>query len=123
SRTAPVSTSTDIVRARGLVGPLNKPLKILGAGDLSVPLFVVADAFTASARAKIEGAGGSVNVFEMPSKPLVALGVTPEGDGAAASTGPTKAEARARRAAKPEGAETRPADAEVAEAKADGKTA
>jgi hypothetical protein len=39
---------------------------------------VVADAFTASARAKIEAAGGSVNVLEIPASPLAALGVTPE---------------------------------------------
>ena len=78
AKAAPVTVNQDILRAVGLVRTLNKPLKILGAGDLSVPLFVVADAFTASARAKIEGAGGSVNVLEMPSKPLAALGVTPE---------------------------------------------
>ena len=41
------------------------------------PLFVVADAFTASARAKIEAAGGCVNVLEVPKTPLAALGVTP----------------------------------------------
>ena len=34
-------------------------LKILGNGDLSVKLTVQADAFTASARQKIEAAGGS----------------------------------------------------------------
>ncbi len=79
AKAAPVTVNQDILRAVGLVRTLNKPLKILGAGDLSVPLFVVADAFTASARAKIEGAGGSVNVLEMPGKPLAALGVTPGG--------------------------------------------
>ena len=124
AKAAPVTVNQDILRAVGLVRTLNKPLKILGAGDLSVPLFVVADAFTASARAKIEGAGGSVNVLEMPSKPLAALGVTPEGDGATASTGAAKAKAPARRAAKPDdGGCGTPAAAEVAEAKADGRTA
>jgi hypothetical protein len=44
---------------------------------LTVPLFVVADAFTASARAKIEAAGGVVNVLEMPTQPLAALGLEP----------------------------------------------
>ena len=57
---------------------MNKPLKILGAGELSAPLFVVADAFTASARTKIEAAGGSVNVLEIPSTPLAALGLLPQ---------------------------------------------
>ena len=70
-----ITVNQDILRAVGLVRTLNKPLKILGAGDLTVPLFVVADAFTASARAKIEAAGGVVNVLEMPTEPLAALGV------------------------------------------------
>jgi large subunit ribosomal protein L15 len=78
SKSAPITVNQDILRAVGLVRTLNKPLKILGAGELSLPLFVVADAFTASARAKIEAAGGVVNVLEVPSSPLAALGVTPE---------------------------------------------
>ena len=39
-------------------------VKVLGAGDLSVKLDVVADAFSASAKAKIEAAGGSATVVE-----------------------------------------------------------
>ena len=70
-----ITVNQDILRAVGLVRTLNKPLKILGAGELSVPLFVVADAFTASARTKIEAAGGVVNVLEIPTEPLAALGV------------------------------------------------
>ena len=77
-KSAPVTINQDILRAVGLVRTLNKPLKILGAGELSLPLFVVADAFTASARTKIEAAGGSVNVLEVPKTPLAALGVHPE---------------------------------------------
>ena len=80
SAKTPVTINQDILRAVGLVRTLNKPLKILGAGELSMPLFVVADAFTASARAKIEAAGGSVNVLEIPKTPLAALGVTAEAD-------------------------------------------
>ena len=72
---APITINQDILRAVGLVRTLNKPLKILGAGELSSPLFVVADAFSASARSKIEAAGGSVNVLEFPSSPLAAVGV------------------------------------------------
>ena len=75
-KAAPITVNQDILRAVGLVRTLNKPLKILGSGELSVPLFVVADAFTASARAKIEAAGGSVTVLEIPTSPLAALGLT-----------------------------------------------
>ncbi len=92
ARATPITVNQDILRAVGLVRTLNKPLKILGAGELSAALFVVADAFTASARAKIEAAGGSVNVLEMPSSPLAALGVTPEADTA---TAPAKTPAKA----------------------------
>ena len=86
AKSAQVTINQDILRAVGLVRTLNKPLKILGAGDLSVPLFVVADAFTASARAKIEAAGGSVNVLEIPKAPTPALGV----DGSDATDAPAK---------------------------------
>ena len=74
-KAGPITVNQDILRAVGLVRTLNKPLKILGAGELTVPLFVVADAFTGSARSKIEAAGGSVNVLEVPTSPLAALGV------------------------------------------------
>jgi large subunit ribosomal protein L15 len=72
---APMTVNQDILRAVGLVRSLDKPLKILGNGELSTPLFVVADAFTATARTKIETAGGSVNVLEVPATPLKALGI------------------------------------------------
>jgi hypothetical protein len=51
-------------------------MKVLGAGELSTALFVVADAFSASARSKIEGAGGTVSVLEVPDGKRPALGVT-----------------------------------------------
>jgi large subunit ribosomal protein L15 len=91
TKSAPVTVNQDILRAVGLVRTLNKPLKILGAGELSAPLFVVADAFTASARAKIEAAGGSVNVLEIPSSPLAALGVTAADAAAKPTDGATPA--------------------------------
>ena len=84
-KTAPITINQDVLRAVGLVRTLNKPLKVLGGGDLSTPLFVVADAFTASARTKIEGAGGSVTVLEIPDRPREALGVTATTDEAPAA--------------------------------------
>ncbi len=47
---------------RGLVKSRDSRVKILGFGDLRVPLVVHAHKFTASARSKIESAGGSVVV-------------------------------------------------------------
>jgi large subunit ribosomal protein L15 len=41
----------------------NEPVKILGTGEIAVALQVSADAFSASARSKIEAAGGTVTVL------------------------------------------------------------
>lgn len=48
----------------GIVTQNNGPLKILGDGELSVPLQIKAAAFTTGARNKIEAAGGSCEVIE-----------------------------------------------------------
>ena len=119
AKSGPITVNQDILRAVGLVRTLNKPLKILGAGELSVPLFVVADAFTASARAKIEAAGGSVNVLEIPSSPLAALGVTPETADAKGTERPTPAKGKA----KAEGKTAPEADEPEATAAAPAQTA
>jgi large subunit ribosomal protein L15 len=74
-KAAPPTVNQDILRAVGLVRSLNRPLKILGAGELSRPLFVVADAFTKSAAAKIEAAGGTVSVLEIPAESRPAIGL------------------------------------------------
>jgi large subunit ribosomal protein L15 len=48
----------------GLVPNAKLPLKVLGSGDLAKKLKVVAVAFSASAKSKIEAAGGSCTVLE-----------------------------------------------------------
>lgn len=48
----------------GIVTTNDGPLKILGDGELNVPLNIKAAAFTAGARNKIEAAGGSCEVIE-----------------------------------------------------------
>jgi len=72
---APITVNQEILHAVGLVTSMAKPLKILGQGDVSVPLFVVADAFSRSAVAKIEAAGGTAQALEIPERPLEAIGV------------------------------------------------
>ncbi len=114
AKPVPITVNQDILRAVGLVRTLNRPLKILGAGELSVPLFVVADAFTASARAKIEAAGGSVNVLEIPSAPLAALGVEPE-----TAAAPAPAARPAGKAARAPATAPRPATVATTEAPTD----
>ena len=51
-------TLTSLIQAK-IVTTNDGPLKILGDGELNVPLQVRASAFTAGARTKIEAAGGS----------------------------------------------------------------
>src|SRR6478752_9656043 len=77
-KAAPLNVNQDVLRAVGLVRTMTKPLKILGGGELSTALFVVADAFTKSATTKIEAAGGTVSVLEVPAAPTPALGVDGE---------------------------------------------
>jgi large subunit ribosomal protein L15 len=72
---APITVNQEILRAAGLVRTLDKPMKILGHGDISTALFVVTDAISASARAKIEAAGGSVSILEIPTGRKPALGL------------------------------------------------
>jgi large subunit ribosomal protein L15 len=56
--------SPQALKAAGLIGSLRKPVKVLGQGELEKALAVSAHAFSQSARAKIEAAGGSVSVIE-----------------------------------------------------------
>ena len=53
----------EILQQKGLITSPQHPLKILGHGDLEVKLNVEAAAFTASARSKIEAAGGSWRII------------------------------------------------------------
>ncbi|MFN6340279.1 MAG: 50S ribosomal protein L15 [Cyanobacteriota bacterium] len=53
----------DTLIKEGVLTGAKSPLKVLGGGDLSVKLTVRAAAFSASARAKIEAAGGSCDIL------------------------------------------------------------
>lgn len=60
-------TLSDLIAA-GIVTTDDGPLKVLGDGDLTVPLQVQAAAFTATARTKIEAAGGNCEVVGRKQK-------------------------------------------------------
>ena len=94
-KSEPMTVNADILRAVGLVRDVKKPLKILGNGELSAALFVVADAFTKSAAEKIQAAGGSVNVLEVPAESRPALGVDGAAPAAEASSTPAPAAPKA----------------------------
>jgi len=51
----------------GLIKSPNELVKVLGRGELKKPLTIKAHGFSASARAKIEAAGGSVEELALPA--------------------------------------------------------
>ena len=123
---APVTVNQEILRAAGLVRTLDRPLKVLGNGELSTALFVVADAYSASARAKIEAAGGTANVIEVPGakKPALRMPAAEQPTAAAAGeAAPVEAAAtdeapapKARGSKAKAAAQTEPADDAMAQA-------
>jgi len=54
----------EILFELGRINKSNKPLKILGDGELNVALKVKAHKFSNSAKEKIESAGGTVGIYE-----------------------------------------------------------
>jgi large subunit ribosomal protein L15 len=52
----------------GLVASSSELVKVLGRGELEKPLTVRAHGFSASARAKIEAAGGTVEELPVPAE-------------------------------------------------------
>jgi len=55
----------DLMCERRLVRRRGGPVKVLGRGELSIPLTVRANAFSKSAREKIEALGGKAEVIEL----------------------------------------------------------
>lgn len=68
SKLASLTANSEVTLASlmeaGIVTSDDGPLKILGDGELNVPLTVKAAAFTAGARSKIEAAGGTCEVLD-----------------------------------------------------------
>jgi large subunit ribosomal protein L15 len=64
---ASLATNAEVTLASliavGIITTDDGPLKVLGDGELSTPIQVKAAAFTATARAKIEAAGGSCELL------------------------------------------------------------
>jgi large subunit ribosomal protein L15 len=56
----------ELLKQAGLIRSVRKDVKILGQGELTKKLTVAAHSVSASARAKIEGAGGTVNLLREP---------------------------------------------------------
>ena len=58
-----VTVNAEVLANAGLIRGDDRPVKVLGQGDVSDKLFVAAQAFSASARKKIEDAGGFVQLL------------------------------------------------------------
>ncbi len=74
---SPLTINVDVLEAAGLMKSRGKPLKVLGSGNLSAKLFVLADSFTESALTKIKAAGGSTQVLQVATvESALPVGVT-----------------------------------------------
>jgi large subunit ribosomal protein L15 len=65
---AGAEVTPQLLAEAGLIRNTRIEVKILGQGDLSKKLSVTAHAFSATAREKIEGAGGSVKALKEPKE-------------------------------------------------------
>jgi large subunit ribosomal protein L15 len=63
---AGAEVTPDSLKAAGLIAKLSVDVKVLGEGELTKKLSVTAHSFSASAREKIEAAGGSVTALKEP---------------------------------------------------------
>jgi large subunit ribosomal protein L15 len=61
---AGAEVTLELMRSRGLATRKNVPVKVLGRGELDKALTVHAHAFSATARERIEAAGGTCTVLE-----------------------------------------------------------
>ncbi|MFH1676258.1 MAG: 50S ribosomal protein L15 [bacterium] len=55
--------SPALLREKGIVDKKDKPVKLLGRGDIVRPLSIVVHAASVSARKKVEAAGGKVEII------------------------------------------------------------
>jgi large subunit ribosomal protein L15 len=86
---SPLTINVDILEAAGLMKSRGKPLKVLGGGNLTAKLFVLADSFTESALTKIKAAGGSTQVLQLATAESAApVGVAPKGAKSTSRTAP-----------------------------------
>jgi large subunit ribosomal protein L15 len=63
---AGTEVTPELLKQAGLIRTIRQDVKILGKGDLTTKLTIVAHAVSASAREKIEAAGGSITLLREP---------------------------------------------------------
>ena len=74
------SATPEVMHERGVIAKGKRDVVVLGTGELTKALAVSAHRFTKGARAKIEAAGGTVNVISAQHKPdaLVPVDQSPQ---------------------------------------------
>jgi large subunit ribosomal protein L15 len=70
------SITPETMHERGVIAKGKRDIVVLGTGELTKALTVSAHRFTKGARAKIEAAGGTVNVIDAHHKPDALVPVT-----------------------------------------------
>jgi large subunit ribosomal protein L15 len=86
----------DALVAKGLLKNQKSDVKILGSGELTKQLSVTAHSFSASAREKIEAAGGTVTALKEPkAKKRKPARPKPEAEAPAEAAAPAEADADA----------------------------
>jgi large subunit ribosomal protein L15 len=82
------------LKAKGLVRSIRKDVKLLGVGELTKPLAITVHAASATAREKVEAAGGTLTLLKEPKvrKPKN-MKRRPEGRSAASGSADTTPEA------------------------------
>ena len=122
------TVNAEVLASAGLIGSTKLPVKVLGHGDVSQKLFVAADAFSASARRKIEEAGGFVQLLapeKEAEKPETAADedTAPESEGSATSNVAGGTTAEGERTAAPESAGSTESAVPADDAQADEESA
>jgi len=112
----PITVNAEVLATAGLITHAQRPVKVLGDGDLEVKVFVAADAFTKSAKSKIEDAGGFIQLLAPEPEPEAAP-ATEAGSESPAEAAPEveATEEPQAEAAPDEEAETKTPDEPVAE--------
>jgi large subunit ribosomal protein L15 len=65
---AGAGVTLEAMQAKGLATRKEVPVKVLAKGELTKPLTVHAHAFSATARERIEAAGGVCQLIEVPAR-------------------------------------------------------
>jgi large subunit ribosomal protein L15 len=109
---AGTEVTPELLKQAGLIRTVRKDVKILGHGELTKKLTVAAHGVSASAREKIEKAGGTVSLLREPKAKKARKATRPAAAEPAAEAGPAEAQPDKPQPAEDAAVEESPAEAE-----------